>query len=345
MRSPLQMKLLRWYEKSHRQLPWRAEVPDPYHVLVSEFMLQQTQVATVIPYFERFLSAFPTLSDLAEAKEQAVLCLWQGLGYYSRGRNLLAAAKKIVAEFGGRVPSDAAELIMLPGVGRYTAGAIASIAYGKRTPILDGNVARVLCRLNAVREDPRDREVSARLWKRAEEILPANRVGEFNSALMELGAMVCTPRIPKCGECPVRKECRAFALRLQEGIPLRRMARKTTLEKRWTFAIESRGRWLIQKRPAKGRWANMWQFVTVEANGRLTDATPLLGFAVTDLKSLGDIQHTLTHRRYEFRVYTCRTTELTPGKWVTLKQLARYPLPKPHVLIARMLANRVESTP
>ena len=170
-------------------------------------MLQQTQVATVIPYYHRFLEQFPTPAALADADEQQVLRLWQGLGYYSRARNLRRAAQRIVAEHGGKVPDRLDKLLMLPGIGRYTAGAIASIAFGKRAPILDGNVQRVLCRLDAIKGDPRERMVNQTLWKRAEEILPQKRVGDFNSALMELGATVCIPRGPRCLTCPVADHC------------------------------------------------------------------------------------------------------------------------------------------
>src|SRR5687768_16089198 len=208
-------RLLRWYDKCRRDLPWRPDPAagrprvDPYHVLVSEAMLQQTQVATVVPYFNRFIARFPTLADLAGADEQEVLRLWQGLGYYSRARNLQAAARKVVAEYGGELPRERDRLLTLPGVGRYTAGAVASIAFDRRAPILDGNVIRVLCRIDKIQSDPRDRSTQDLLWRRAEEVLPARRAGAFNSALMELGATVCTPRSPQCLLCPVREHCEA----------------------------------------------------------------------------------------------------------------------------------------
>src|SRR4051794_9870135 len=191
-------RLLKWYDRARRDLPWRsplgnAKTPlDPYHVLVSEAMLQQTQVATVIPYYHRFLKGFPSVADLAAADEQDVLKLWQGLGYYTRARNLRRAAQMVMSEHGGSLPRTRDELLTLPGVGRYTAGAVASIAFGCRTPILDGNVIRVLCRLDKVESDPRDKRTQAILWARAEEVLPKSRCGDFNSALMELGATVCT---------------------------------------------------------------------------------------------------------------------------------------------------------
>ena len=240
----------------------RDAAPDPYHVLVSEAMLQQTQVATVIPYFKRFIDRLPTLAALAAAKEEEVLRLWQGLGYYSRARNLRRAAIAVVNDHGGELPKDTAELLNLPGIGRYTAGAIASIAFGKRAPILDGNVARVLCRIDKITADPREKATIEVLWTRAAEMMPAAgrngaSMGDFNSALMELGAKVCTPRNPKCLICPVREHCEACAAGVQEEIPVRKKSKPTPLLKRWIFCIRRGDRWLIEQRPAKGRWAGM----------------------------------------------------------------------------------------
>ena len=332
--------LLAWYDRHRRDLPWRSMTGgplDPYHVLVSEAMLQQTQVATVVPYYRRFLAEFPTVAALAGADEQAVLRAWQGLGYYSRARNLQAAARRLVADHGGRVPATVAGLLSLPGVGRYTAGAVASIAFGVRAPILDGNVARVLCRLDAVRDDPRDAAVRERLWARAEAVLPAERLGDFNSALMELGATVCTPRSPRCLMCPVRDHCDAAAANLQEHIPPAKKAKPTPLVRRWTFAVSHGDRWLVEQRPTPGRWAGMWQFATVEPGAPL-------GLPTTDPRLIGRIEHALTHRRYEFDVFRCEAVDspadVSPRRWVTLDELGRhYPLPRPHVKVAAMLAG------
>jgi A/G-specific adenine glycosylase len=356
----LARRLLGWYEQHRRDLPWRPPLDAgardvvPYHVLVSEAMLQQTQVATVVPYFKRFIEAFPTVRALAEADEQQVLRLWQGLGYYSRARNLRKSAQAIVADHGGQVPADVESLRLLPGVGRYTAGAVASIAFGVRAPILDGNVARVLCRLDAIRCDPREKPTTDLLWARAEQILPKTRrrIGEFNSALMELGATVCTPRNPQCLTCPVREHCQAFAAGIQDRIPPPRKARVNPLLRRWTICVRrSRdGKWLIEQRPPAGRWASMWQFVTVEPDKQaaLTSwtARTALSVQVDAPKRLGVVTHGLTHRRYEFDVYFCSTSD---GKsavsaerirtWASLDELGNYPLPKPHVRIARMLRD------
>jgi A/G-specific adenine glycosylase len=334
--------LLRWYDRAQRDLPWRAragERPNPYYVLVSESMLQQTQVATVIPYFTRFIERFPTVKSLAYADEQDVLRMWQGLGYYSRARNLLSAARLIEQEFGGVLPSDVPSLLRLPGVGRYTAGAIASIAFNRPEPILDGNVARVICRLDRIESaDVRDRQTVAKLWTLAGELVPKSRPGDFNQAMMELGALVCTPRNPQCLVCPVKTLCQAVAAGVQDRIPAPRKARLTPLVRRRTFCVQrDDGKWLIEQRPARGRWPGMWQFVTVDRPIPLPRA-----------RKIGRIRHALTHRRYEFDVYRCTDDandngrlqlEDRPRRWVSLTELSEYPLPKPHVRIARMLCD------
>jgi A/G-specific adenine glycosylase len=335
--------LLDWYDRHQRPLPWRVAGPagrlDPYHVLVSETMLQQTQVATVIPYYTRFLELFPTLSDLANAPQQAVLRAWQGLGYYSRARNLQAAAQHVMKQRGGTLPADAPDLQKLPGVGRYTAGAVASIAFGKRAPIVDANVARVLCRLDKITADPRTPAVREQLWARAEEILPRRQIGDFNSALMELGALVCVPRTPRCLHCPVSVHCAAYAAGVQDRIPPAKPAKELPLLRRRTYCITDGRRWLIEQRPATGRWAGMWQFLTI-------DSAEELSLSVKDTRALGTVTHGLTHRRYEFEVVTCRTDGKSNGatrKWVTLEQIDEFPLPRPHVKIVQMLREKTNS--
>jgi A/G-specific adenine glycosylase len=313
-------------------------------VLVSEAMLQQTQVATVIPYFNRFMAAYPTLRDLAAANEQEILRLWQGLGYYSRARSLLATAKILVEEKNAQIPSTVEELLELPGIGRYTAGAIASLAFETRAPIVDGNVARVLFRLDLVREPSRES-----LWTRAEEILPQKRVGDFNSALMELGATICTPRAPRCLLCPVQKHCAAFAEGVVEQIPAPPPKKIRPLERRWTLAIMHDDRWLIEQRPPRGRWAGMWQFITVEAEKSPPTAKSLsrrIGLPVCELRTLGSLRHDLTHRRYEFEVLACRAKrrreaiEIEPNRrWVGLDGLSDFPLSRPQLEVAKMISS------
>jgi A/G-specific adenine glycosylase len=336
-------RLLGWYDRDQRSLPWRArpgKAIDPYRVLVSEAMLQQTQVATVVPYFHRFLDAFPTVHALAASDEQAVLRLWQGLGYYSRARNLRRAAQAIVNDHAGVVPSSVEQLLELPGVGRYTAGAVASIAHGVRAPIVDGNVVRVICRLDAIADDPRQRTVLQRLWQRADELVPSDRPGDFNSALMELGATVCTPQNPNCLICPVASHCSARAAGLQDAIPVRKKSKVTPLERRtvWCIHRDRSNQYLFEQRPASGRWAGMWQFVT-----RPADAVRL----PRGVESLGEVAHALTHRRYTFEVVRLSEAaapkalftggEASPKQWLTLDASDALPLPKPHIFVRGLL--------
>ncbi len=322
--------------------------------MVSEAMLQQTQVTTVIPYFERFMARFPTLPTLAEAGEQDVLLLWQGLGYYSRARNLHRAAGVIVDRHGGRPPRAVEELLQLPGVGRYTAGAIASIAYGVRAPIVDGNVARVLCRLDAIREDPRRPAVREALWRRAEELVPIRRAGDFNSALMELGALVCTPRNPKCQTCPVAACCQSRQAGLVDQIPAPRPVKTRPIIRRWVFAVEQNGRWLMEQRPPTGRWANLWQFVTVPRESELLPppaaVVATIGIAVKKCRILGSFDHALTHRQYEFTAVRCEVKKVTsngaaaisidtarPRRWAMHVELKDLPMSRPQTRVAEML--------
>jgi A/G-specific adenine glycosylase len=347
-------KLLDWYDKNCRDLPWRTPPnsptlrADPYAVLVSELMLQQTQVATVIPFFQQFMLKYPKIADLANADEQEVLRLWQGLGYYSRARNLLATAKKIMADFDGQVPPSVEKLKTLPGIGPYTAGAIASIAFNQSAPILDGNVTRVLCRLDLITGDPAEPKNKRKLWKRAQEILPKKRIGDFNSALMELGATLCA-RAPKCKICPVQSHCVAFSKNLQFKVPPPKKHRPLLMEHRWTFCISHQDKYLIEKRAPGGRWTSMWQFVTLlqQDRSKRLAVTKKLGIKITTPKPLSTIIHTLSHRHYTFEVFTAECKD--PGKlnpsqpnppprhWVPLNELHFYPLPKPQLEIAKLL--------
>jgi len=345
-----QNRLLNWYARHRRDLPWRVKTgrPHPFHVLVSEAMLQQTQVTTVIPYFKNFLDHFPTIQALAAADPQQVLRCWQGLGYYTRARNLQACAQKIQTDHAGRLPSDPSQLEALPGIGRYTAGAIASLAYDVQAPILDGNVTRVLCRLDKIQSDPRDRATNTRLWSRAREILPKKQAGDFNSALMELGATICTPKNPQCLLCPVRQHCQAAAAKLQDQIPLPKKSKPTPLHKRYVLCLRNEeGRYMIQQRPEKGRWPGLWQFPTLELNGKPYSAAQLrrkFNLAISTPRRLGTVRHALTHRRYEFEAFTAALIIPNGSKiptrdqtWVTLQELATYPMSKPQSVVSAML--------
>lgn len=342
-------RLLAWYARHQRRLPWRlapdalaSDRLDPYHVLVSEAMLQQTQVATVIPYYDRFIARFPSVIALANAPLVDVLLAWQGLGYYSRARNLQKSAVAIVQFFGGKIPRTVPELLTLPGVGRYTAGAVASLAFGTRAPILDGNVLRVLCRLDAIIADPRQSIIQSLLWDRATAILPADRVGDFNSALMELGATVCTPRSPRCLLCPVRSNCQAADMNLQESIPPKKPALKTALHKRWVLCVRHEGQFLLEQRPPTGRWAGLWQFQTVEHSRQGVSQFCLSRFSqLQKPRRLGRVTHALSHRRYQFDAYLIAvksTVECTPSQqWVSTAAMNALPMSVPQLKVRRLV--------
>ena len=254
--------LRRWHARGGRDLPWR-NCRDPYKVWVSEIMLQQTTVAAVKPYFERFLKRFPNVAALAAAKEEDVLHLWQGLGYYSRARNLRKAAQAIVSN-GGEFPQSIESLRQLPGIGRYTAGAIISFAFDRPAPILEANTLRLYCRLLGFRDDPRATSGQRTLWSFAERLVPTKSPGEFNQALMDLGATVCTPVEPRCNECPVASCCRALAEQAQTKIPAPKQRPEITETHEAYVAIESAGRYLIYRRPEGQRWAGLWDFPRFE---------------------------------------------------------------------------------
>ena len=280
-------------------------------------MLQQTQVARVVDSYQAFLKRFPTVRALAGADEQAVLAAWQGLGYYRRARHLHAAARMIVDEFSGRVPRATADLLRLPGVGRYTAGAIASIVFGRPEPAVDGNVQRVLARWHARADAPGDRAMIAWCWERASALAKiAQRPGELNEALMELGAMVCTPRAPKCRQCPVAELCEAHRRGLEEVIPAPRSGPARPAVHHHAVLIQRGDRLLLEQRPRAGLWAGLWQVPTVESKrplrcGEIRRALPV---TVDGLRRLGSFAHHTTHRRITFHVYAARSRALR-GAW------------------------------
>ncbi len=344
--------LLAWYRREHRRLPWRAmpgRLGDPYRVLVSEAMLQQTQVATVIDYFNRFITALPTLADLAAADEQAVLRLWQGLGYYRRARHLHAAAKAIMSEHGGAAPADVDALRSLPGVGRYTAGAMASIAFGVSAPLVDGNVARVLARWEAI-DEPVDRPaVQKRLWALASSLLPPRpgHPGDWNQALMELGAMICTPRGPRCLACPVRQWCRAAERGLQDQLPRRSPRRKPLAVTHHLVAVARDGTFLFEQRDDTGLWANLWQMPTWEAgptDGSTHDIAAWLidhvGLDIARPKPVARFDHATTHRAITFRVWHAHVRggrRPRAMRWRRLDQLDDLPLARPQQYAVKLL--------
>src|SRR5712692_1411321 len=263
-------RLLRWFHEHRRDLPWRR-TDDPYRIWISEVMLQQTRVAAVLPYYKRFLTRFPSVGALAGAREAEVLKYWAGLGYYSRARLLHRAAKEIVARHRGRFPRDVESAKALPGVGPYTAAAVLSIAYDVPLPVLDGNVARVLARLGAVRGELRATKRWRKLEARAKELLAIHAPGDWNQAMMELGATVCTPRAPLCRACPVSKACRAFALRIADALPEKRKKRAAvSLRIAAAVLLDPAGRTLLVRGSdgnAAQIFSRLWQFPAVEVRG------------------------------------------------------------------------------
>lgn len=321
VRRAFHRDLLRWYRRCHRPLPWRA-TRDPYRIWVSEIMLQQTRVETVRPYYARWLRAFPTVQALARATDDRVLKLWEGLGYYSRARNLHRAAQTVVREHGGKLPRSTHGLQGLPGIGRYTAGAIASIAFGERAPLVDGNVARVFARIFAIDADVNSPRTAQSLWRLAEDLLPETGPGEFNQALMELGALVCTPTNPRCDACPMHPVCRARARGLVGRLPNRGNKPQVTHVVAHAALVRHGGKILLQRRPQRGLLASFWELPL--ADGRLFRAG----------RQLCEVRHTITHHRITMRVLECvpRVRFRSNGRWrwVTRRQLRALALPAAH---------------
>jgi A/G-specific adenine glycosylase len=302
--SPVEFRrvLLAWHERSGRHdLPWRGTF-SPYRVLVSEFMLQQTTVSTVLPYFRRFMDAFPTLKDLAEAPAERVMELWSGLGYYARARNLHAAARALTDAHGGRLPETREAVEDLPGVGRYTAGALLSFAYDKAEALVDGNVIRVLARIYGIQEDTKDPKVQERIWSLAWALVPPKGARHFNSALMDLGATLCRPAGPDCLVCPFFKTCWARRHGKEDEIPAVGADRPKKEMHRHVGLLRHGGRWALVRRPDKGLYAGLWEFPAVEggpADGAAAVAAGLskaVGVPVTLAKSLPGFTQVLSHR-------------------------------------------------
>lgn len=346
----LQRRLLDWFDRHRREMPWRRD-RDPYRIWVSEVMLQQTQVATVIPYFERFLHTFPTLADLARADEQLVLRLWEGLGYYRRARDLHRAARRLLAEQDGQLPDDPDVWRDLPGVGRYILGAVLSQAFDRRLPIVEANSQRVLSRLFGQPRDPREGPARAWLWQVAESLLPARRVGDFNQALMELGALVCTPAAPRCESCPLRTHCTARELGIQEQIPPPAVAPEVIAVREAAVVVRRGQRVLLVQRPAEGRWAGMWEFPRgeVEAKEGYEEAADrllpqLTGVAAERGTELLTVRHSVTRHRITLVCFEAqylsgrfRSDYYQQGNWVEPKQLHAFPVSVPQRRLAELL--------
>ena len=314
--SPTALPLVEWYRSGHRDLPWRRD-PTPYHVWISEIMLQQTRVQAAIPYYERFLSLFPDTAALARAPQEKLLKAWEGLGYYSRARNLQKAARMICERFDGRFPTSYDEWLSLPGVGPYTAGAVCSIAFGLPVPAVDGNVLRVFSRLLALEEDVTAPTVKKELNELASSLVPPDAPGEYNQALMELGATVCLPNgAPLCGSCPVAGHCRAFQDGNQASFPLKSPKKPRKILPVTVFLIEYQGRWALMKRPDKGLLANLWEFPQKEGHLDSRQAASCFDGWLRlsgEPRPLLPAVHVFTHLEWRMSGWKIHVKEVLPG--------------------------------
>lgn len=353
MLSEVSRRLLAWYRQSARKLPWRGS-RDAYAVWVSEIMLQQTRVETVIPYFERWMERFPSLRALAEASEQDVLRLWEGLGYYSRARNLHRAAQQVVEQYGGQVPPGRADLQSLPGVGAYTAGAIASMAFGLDEAALDGNIRRVLARVFNLDLPARSPAGERRLWELAREHLPPGQAGDYNQAWMDLGATLCTPQKPACLVCPLAEVCQAHALGVEEQRPI--LPEKAAVPHHTVTAavIRRDGLVLIARRPSSGLLGGLWEF----PGGKLEPGESLPDCLMREIREelatsvqvgaeIGIFKHAYTHFKVTLHAFECELAGPEPRAigaselaWVGVGDLDGFPMGKIDRQISRKLKEK-----
>jgi A/G-specific adenine glycosylase len=353
MSEGLADRVLAWYASHKRKLPWR-QTQDPYRIWVSEIMLQQTQVETVVPYYLRFLARFPTVQDLAGASVQEVFKAWENLGYYARARHLHAAARAVVDQWGGLIPGHWDGLKSLPGIGDYTAGAVLSMAFGQRVPAVDANVRRVMCRVYAVVECIDVAETQARLHKLAENLVPPKAPGIFNQALMDLGAAICKPRRPGCRICPIEEHCLAAQRGLQSTLP-RRKKRGPVPHEHVTAGLipDERGRVLIVRRPAEGLLGGLWKFPGGKQGRSATLSQALrsrvrreVGMSIIVGEALTRVNHAYTHLRITLHAFHCRslgggprTLGCTEWRWVARQELPDFPFSKADREIVRALRN------
>ncbi|QAT44100.1 A/G-specific adenine glycosylase [Aminipila luticellarii] len=330
-----QSDLLKWYHKNARVLPWRSN-PTPYRVWISEMMLQQTRVDTVIPYFTRFMNELPDIPALAGVEEDKLLKLWQGLGYYNRALNLKKTAKILVEKYQGQLPSDVKTLMELPGIGPYSAGAIASIAFEKAVPAVDGNVLRIMARILASREDMNQVKIKKQMQEFMLEVVPLNDPGAFNQAMMDLGATICLPNgEPKCEKCPVRKHCRAFELKLTSQIPIKVSKKRRGIEEKTVFVLSSGEKFALQKRKAGGLLPNLWEFPNT--SGYLTEeqSRSVLedwGILVEEMLELKPSKHIFSHIEWHMKGFfvTAANTDKSSSNfvWVTKEEIQhQYSIP------------------
>ena len=353
LKGQFSKRLLSWYDRQARPLPWR-ETRDPYKIWVSEVMLQQTQVKTVEAYYGRFIGRFLSVEALARAAPDEVMKQWEGLGYYGRARHLHRAAREVVERFGGRLPDTLEDLISLPGIGRYTAGAILSIAFGKPEAVLDGNVIRVLSRIFHVTDDVRKSSTEKALWSLADSLLPKRRIREYNQALMELGALVCRVRNPACSDCPVSRMCEANRLSIQRELPVKSPRKPVPHHQVTAGIIWRNGRLLITRRPPKGLLGGLWEFPggKQEPGEALEDCLKReireeLGINVEVGVHLTSVEHAYTHFRITLHAFECRyrggriwLIGADAYQWILPRELDRFALPAADHKIIDILKNR-----
>lgn len=332
--------LLDWYDRGHRILPWRED-PTGYKVWISEIMLQQTRVEAVKPYFNRFIDELPDIKSLAECEEDRLLKLWEGLGYYNRARNLQKAARQIMEDYGGQMPETQEELLKLAGIGNYTSGAVASIAFGESVPAVDGNVLRILSRLSLDEEDILKDTTKGKVEKQLKEVMPLDRPGDFNQALMELGATVCIPNgKPRCEECPWQRICQAHLEGREEEFPKKEPKKKRTVEKKTILIIQDENKSALHKRPSKGLLAGLYEFPNLE--GHQTEKRVLgylkeIGLEVLRIQKIESSKHIFSHKEWHMIAYQIRVDELAKKgqqlekeNWIfadSKEAQEKYPLP------------------
>ena len=353
----LQHQILAWFQENARKLPWRENY-DPYHVWISEIMLQQTQMDRVVYYFTRWISRFPDIASITEANEEEILKLWEGLGYYTRARNIIRSANIIQDAYGGRLPPDHDLLLRLPGIGRYTAAAIMSIAFNEDYPLVDANIERVFARLFNLADPVKEKKTQSRIWQMARELLPNTKARQFNQALMELGALVCIARNPRCKICPISSDCQALSLGLVSQRPVLPEPPRTVYIEMATGILQHEGRILIQKRKAEGVWANLWEF----PGGRLEPGeTPEMALVreykeetellIGRLKKITLVQHSYTIYRVALHCFFCSIMDnrLEPVlhaaqeyRWVRPGELSAFAFPAGHRKLLTHLHNTGE---
>ncbi|GBC92974.1 Adenine DNA glycosylase [bacterium HR15] len=348
--AAVRQQLGNWFRTAHRPLPWRT-TRDPYHIWVSEIMLQQTQTAYVIPYYERFIQRFPTIHALAEAPLEEVLRYWEGLGYYARARHLHRAAQILVQQ-GGQLPREVGRLRELPGIGAYTAGAIASLAFNQPEPVVDGNITRVLARLLWLKGNLKDAGAQRTLWEIARQLVDPEEPGLFNQAMMELGSTVCTPSQPRCGECPLQTLCAAYQrgepTAVPEPVPARRLVHAVDV----SALIWREGQLLLAQRPPYGLWGGLWEFPRATRDGRETletvahRAAQKVSVQVEPMRLLGHVKHTVTYHSIRLYGYVClfqggeaHSDEYTALRWLTPEELDTCPFSAPQRRLAQIFLN------